>query len=316
MQGPLIHIGYPKAASTWLQQVIFTNEQLGYLGLRTREDRTRLLQEIVAQHPLSYDPGPLAAYYANRLQSADQPDLLPVLSAERFCGNIHSGGYDVRQTAERLRQLFPDARILIIIREQKGIIHSSYQQYIREGGPYTLKRYLRPPERGRTRVPMFAFEYFAYDLITRLYVELFGMDRVKVLPMEMLRSEPQEFVTQIQQFCGRTVQPDLLEQLPFTSKVNKGMGPYTIALKRHFNRFFVDDRLNPGVLFPRLGKAGGRFISFMGRLENALPKGMVTRKKNRLRKKVNAEVGSYYQESNQRLQEATGLDLGRFGYDV
>ena len=316
MKSPLIHIGYPKAASTWLQKTVFTNEALGYFGLRSRDDRTQLLQQIVAQHPLSYSNEHLLEYYHKRLEECPNPDLLPVLSAERFAGNIHSGGYDARQIAQRLQGMFPDSKVLIIIREQNSIITSSYQQYIREGGPYTLERYLHPPKRGFTRIPMFAFEYFEYDLITKIYQDLFGKDKVLVLPMEMLKSQAMNFVKNIQAFAGQTQDEALLSALPFKSKVNKGMGPYTIAWKRHFNRFFVDDRLNPGVWMRGIGKAERRFVNLAGSIESVFPKGMAINKKAKLRKNVDRIIGDHYQASNRRLQEITNVDLSSFNYSI
>lgn len=69
---------------------------------------------------------------------AAESDSTPVLSAERLSGNPHSGGYDSLQTAKRLHRLFPQAKVLVVVREQTEEILSCYNQYVRAGGvlPY------------------------------------------------------------------------------------------------------------------------------------------------------------------------------------
>ena len=52
------------------------------------------------------------------MKRAAESDSTPVLSAERLSGNPHSGGYDSLQTAERLHRLFPQAKVLVVVREQ------------------------------------------------------------------------------------------------------------------------------------------------------------------------------------------------------
>jgi len=49
---------------------------------------------------------------------------VPVLSAERLSGNPDSGGYDSVHVAEYLAATFPEARVLIVIREQADMLVS------------------------------------------------------------------------------------------------------------------------------------------------------------------------------------------------
>ena len=99
---------------------------------------------------------------------------MPVLSHERLSGYPHSGGFDSRAIAERLATVLPGARILIVVREQRSMIHSNYHQYVRDGGACPLHRYLQPPQPSMRRMPGFAAEFFAYDRLVETYRSHFG----------------------------------------------------------------------------------------------------------------------------------------------
>src|SRR3546814_8368538 len=93
--------------------------------------------------------------------------------------------------ADRLRETFPDARILIVIREQRALIRSMYSQHITDGGTGTLGRFLNRPEPGLGRKPWFDPEVYAFDRLIAYYCGLFGAERVLALPFELLAREPQ-----------------------------------------------------------------------------------------------------------------------------
>ena len=50
---PLVHVGYHKTASTWLQRRIFSDESLGYLEVRPR---TIIDQAFIVCNPFRFDP--------------------------------------------------------------------------------------------------------------------------------------------------------------------------------------------------------------------------------------------------------------------
>ena len=58
---------------------------------------------------------------------------VPVVSNERLAGHPLSNGFDRRFLAERIKQVFPKAKILLTIREQNSVIMSNYMQYLKYG---------------------------------------------------------------------------------------------------------------------------------------------------------------------------------------
>jgi hypothetical protein len=76
---------------------------------------------------------------APEFERCERGGLIPMVSSERLSGNPHSGGYDSAVLAERLHQVFPGARVLVMIREQRSMILSSWAQYVRVGGACLLR---------------------------------------------------------------------------------------------------------------------------------------------------------------------------------
>ena len=140
---PVVHIGYHKTATTWLQRQCLPRlgDRVALFGL------DRLWAELIAPSPLEFDPGRCGRYITDLL--AAHPGSVCVFSAERLCGNPHSGGYDAAEMANRIRASFDEAKILIVVREQVAMLVSNYKQYVRMGGICGFEEYLSPPRDGR-----------------------------------------------------------------------------------------------------------------------------------------------------------------------
>ena len=314
MRPPLIHIGYNKTGSTWLQEEFFPLQELGFYLLLEMEDRRKIYRYLVKEHALYYEEERVRTYYEERISHAG--DLLPVLSAERLSGDPHSGGYDSVEVAGRLHSLFPEAKILLVVREQRSMLLSVYTQYVRAGGTRSLRRYLRPPLRGSRRMPQFDFRFLDYAPLVEHYMGLFGRERVKVLPYEWLLSEPQRFLREILQFSDLAT-PERLERiktLPFGKRVNRSYGPFTLWAKRLYNRFFLDNSLNPAALFHLPEGIERRAVRCFQFVDAFLPAAMVKNAKRRRAALISRAVENRYAKGNERLCEITGLDLKKLGY--
>lgn len=307
MTTPLIHIGYHKTGTTWLQAFVFDNAELGYVSPWSRGE---MIERLVLTKALAYDAEDIRGWLAPGLALAAEKRLIPALSAERFSGNPHSGGYDSSLVAERFAEALPGARVVAIVREQRAMIASCYKQYVRVGGACSAQAYLNPPKLGRPRVPLFDPDFFMYDRLIGRYRELFGAENVLALPFESLKADADAFVGRISAFTGA---PDP-GSVP-REKKNVALSALACSLKRQFNRFLVRDALNPAapVGNPRVGGAVQR--AFEG-VDRFTPKGVRRWSEGRLRRRVDEVAQGRYAASNRRLGEMIGEDLGSLGYDV
>ena len=101
----LIHIGYHKTATTWMQMRLFHPEH-GYAQLA---DHDELFKAIVQPHSFAFDPAPFRDLITARMAET-APDLVPTLSSEILSGQPFYGGRESDLYATRLHQAFPRRR--------------------------------------------------------------------------------------------------------------------------------------------------------------------------------------------------------------
>ncbi len=306
----LVHIGYHKTATSWLQRHLFANESAGFGWLG--KAAANPVRRIVDVDPLDFDPAAARASIEPLLEERRARGVVPVVSVERFSGHPFSGGYDVKELADRLAAVFPDGRVLVVVREQRAIILSTYKQYVRAGGAATLEQFLDPPRTKSRRVPWFDFRYFEYDRLLRRYRDLFGPDRLLCLPFEQFVADGPSFVAAIARFAGPPLPDPVLAALPFGERSNRAPSAAKIELVRRRNRLGTRSELNPS---PILSEA------VFDRIPRKLLRGALrprggARLERDLRQRVWVLVGERYAESNGRTARLVDVDLAAYGWPV
>jgi hypothetical protein len=301
-----VHIGLHKTGSSWLQRDVFRYEG-GPLGMVRRG---RVEKKVIRPGDFDFDPDDAIAALAVELDAIRATGRVPVVSHEGLSGNPHSGGYDRLRLAQRLHQVVPHARVLMVVREQHAVVVSAYKQYVREGGPCSARQYLEPPKRGAIRVPLFDFRFYDYDRLIDAYQGIFGRDRVLVLTFEQLVADADEFVRSLGAFMGM---PDIAHA--DGPQANPSLPAFGVALKRRLNRFLVRDGLNPSapVSIPRMNGALDRGVAALSR---RVPARTLRVWEDRLRDYVASKTAGRYGASNSRTAALTGLDLRSLGYDM
>ena len=303
---PLIHIGLHKTGTTWLQKNVFGSGQFGFGHWNTELFERRKYRDVWMDYPPDFDAEKLREYFAERLTTP--AGVLPVLSSEKFSGNPFFGGYERYDIAHRLAKIFPEARVLICIREQRSIIRSSYFQFINAGGMIGLDDYISGRD---TRGPSFRLDHFRYDALLELYRTLFGAENVLVLAYEELRRDPLSYVNRLLSFCKlRQIEEfpvDLLEV------VHKSASPTAVGIRRRLNLFMRRDYVNG---FTPLGSDLGQHVG--ERICKAFDWGIFEASNRKVSKAwdeiIEARTADFYRESNVRTAELTGIDLRSFGY--
>jgi len=247
-----IHIGYPKTGTTFLQNEIYPNlSEICYIQRPLiREPIARLLR----QDEFSFD------YKKTRLElEAHLRRGKNIISKEGLVGNffIHKA-VTSKLIADRLSILFPDAKIIITIRNQYGMIESLYKQYVHTGGTKSLREFINfngnkfeysYTDWNLTVSP----EMFNYLGLVEYYEKLFGRENILVIPFELLKKDPMQFVKRLFGWIGIDETPQFRN-----SRHNPGYGARQIAIARFLNRFlkcnWKETALIPDVSFPITGK--------------------------------------------------------------
>ncbi len=313
---PLVHIGYHKTGTNWLQEELFGDPRTGYRWLG-KQPLTHPVHTLVRARPLDFDAAAVRAEFEPMLADAERERLVPVVSFPRLSGHPYSGGYDSKLIADRLAEVFPDARILIVIREQRSMIASVYKQYVNAGGEARLASFLQPAKQREWRVPGFDYGHFAYDRLIGHYRSLYGADNVLALPYEQFAGDAPAFVQAIAGFAGRDIPADVLAALPFHVRSNSAQSALAIGIARPLNRFRRRSDLNREPLWESrlLSDIGGR-IRRADLLGSRLTRDAAMRAEQRLREAVAAAVGDRYAASNRETMDMTGLDLRGYGWQV
>lgn len=303
----LIHIGYHKTGSSWLQRHLFSASNQAFAApLHRRDD---VFQQIVMPNGLDFRSDRCRQALAPRLRDAAAGPRVPVISAERLSGSPYSGGYDSKELANRLQAVFPEARILIVIREQVSMLVSTYKAYVDKGGMCSLREFFSPPARARGRIPWFDAAHFSYHRLIEHYHELFGPSRVLVLAFEQLRNDPLEFTHEIVRFAGAERNAGSHSE----RQVNPGIDASIIGLRRRLNPLLVRDPLNgySPAQIPGLDRFFRAAQMLSGKL---LPDNIEKRCQEKLESVAMRLIGEFYHQSNSRTGKLTGLVLSDYGY--
>lgn len=303
-QAVLLHVGYPKTGSTWLRHTLYENPARGFASPWERNDLHRV---FLKPHPLAFDRDQARRFLDAGIEQARSSGLVPVVANEMFTGNTHVGSWNSTVMADRLAAVVPEARVVLVIREQRSMILSSYSEFVKSGGQGSIDRYVTPP-RGGVGVPAFDFMQFEYDRLITYYERLFP-GRVLVLAFEQLRRDPTAFAARIASFAGAPEQGAIEDDAQ-----NPSLSPLSLAVKQRLNLLFRH-AVNPAGLMddpPR----NWRLVRRLTRLDRRLPAGLRRSGRARLERRVSDLIGDRYLDSNARTAELTGLDLAAFGYAV
>ncbi len=193
-----------------------------------------------------------------------------LLSDEAFSGKPTFCYMNRFMIANRLHQAMPKARILIMIRGQLELIQSLYSEHIKRGGTGTIDQMVRNPD-GRveytfedylaqannnfrasvieqkgyslyydTNHPYFHLSGWDYHALIQLYTSHF--DDVEVIPYELIRADPEAFITRIEDFLELQMPSSLLEDLQKTRE-NVRLTNRELTVKRYLNGSSIPGRM-------------------------------------------------------------------------
>jgi hypothetical protein len=302
----LIHVGYPKAASTWLQEHVFTDRAQGFLS--PWGHRAGLaIQEFVIVNPFRYSPDEARAAFADGLSEARKYGLVPVLSEETLVGDPVSGRYWGRTAADHIHAAFPEARIIICIREQKSFILSAYREHVKIGGTYSLERFLGALAERPGFAGICQLDALEYDLVIDYYERLFGKRRVLTLVFEELDTAAADFLGRLYSFAQ--VKPS---SFPVLKRENVGYKGFTLKLRRVGNRYVPrpDVMQDDYPLSRRLLDRASRLSDYV------IPNKIHDSAQRRLEAMITEFIGDYFRASNRRTATLLGSRKLLASYDL
>jgi hypothetical protein len=307
----IVHIGYHKTGTSFLQNVFAVHPRVAYAS------REAVRQQLLDIAPLRFDIEVLQDWLSglsNDAQALGKCCL--VLSEEELSGNIHTdgnGGFVQKVVADRFYAANPQAQIVVVVRNQADAIESAYRQYVKMGGALSANAYVRSENRRvrRYRFPQFSLEHFEYDVLVDYYRRLFGAERVHVFIYEKMRRDQHAFLLDL---WDRTGIPRPCGELP-VSKANVSWAYVCIVAARLTNRFYGDDPVNRRVILKLPAALWYTPLrSFYARMSGIAAVRRFGASRHFLKGTLRDETHNHFAESNGRLSAMIGEDLSRFGY--
>ncbi len=239
-----IHIGCHKAGSTFIQGELLQK-------LNNIKPVTYFNKKDYLENEFLYISQCADIYYDNKVENSISKYYSEFqnifISTEGFSGtgyNVFTGGFLIESIAKRLSNIFPDAKILIVIRNQKEAIESYFKDDVKYGYLSNFEAWFN------WRLNTYQLNYFKYFNLVKTYQKIFGRDNVKVLLFENLFDF--EYLNKSLKEFGVNVSG--IENVNFNKSFNKTYAPLTLKFTSIINRFF-GSKLSHGVTFgddPRL----------------------------------------------------------------
>lgn len=324
-----LHVGMPKTATTFLQVRCFP-----YLkGLRYQNKDIRdLVDRIIYTNPIFLDRKKIKQELDGLLRSMGDENLL--ISQERLFGNMLRNYHDNVYLAGCLKAVFPNAKLIVVIRRQDELAESIYKQALQGYYYQTLNSFLNykngvfADSGDPLGLPSLDVKQLDLHRYVWNYVEHFGRENVCVLPYELLRDDRRAFLNQL----GAALEVD----------------PVYPAHNYHENRSYSWLACRTALLlnrFVRIEGDGSRllqfipnkpFLSYLNRraaekkvykmlrdisrrltlryfLQDGLDRVIYIRR-NLISKHKRASIMAFHRESNAKLDQEFNLNLKRFGY--
>lgn len=306
---PIIHVGYPKTASTWFQKAFYPHlVSPRYIG------REAIKAALADWNALDFDP----ARFRETLGLATGEAGL--ISEEGLCGYLHNGGVGgmvTRVLAEQLKEAYPDARIVLFIRSQPTMLVAAYAQYVRSGGTRSASRYFFPkdyligPNAATYKQPRFDIGFFRYSRVIDLYEKLFGRERVHVFLFEQFAGNRNDFLRDYAGRLGLEVDWDRVS----TDRRLKSYSLGLIRSARVMNLFTARSVQDKASLAHIPGWYDAR-RQILEQLNRTGLFGRPPRLEQLVGRRTAQWLADYYVEDNRRLADSHGLPLADLGYPI
>jgi hypothetical protein len=161
-----------------------------------------------------------------------------LVSNELFVGqSLFLAGTNRSRNAHRLKQIFPNAEIILFLRNQADLLESLYSIAIYSGKTKRPEGFIRfDDQRSDSTDPLYPsfspveqIEQYYYTSIYRLYRSKF--ERVHVFLYEDFRDDPAEFLSN---FC-RLLAIELTEEIDFGKRANTSLSARQLEYLRRTN---------------------------------------------------------------------------------
>ncbi len=249
MNSLFIHIGCGKTATSWFQEKLFSKHpKINYFG-KAKSNYPEWLIKIHYLDDYSFLQEKESIRKIILKKHKVNNNKISLLSSEPF-SNLEL----VYSQGNRIKELFPNPKIIIFLRNPLSLLKSFYKFNIKEGYFFLdIEHYLdftRKPFALQKRKPIYLPGLFFDDIIA-YYNSLFGKNNICVLKYEEFKENPTKFVDELGSFMGvdfgnvkSLAKEKVLEGFPDKEVKNKRIKNFKEYIKKNFPATYKDLVIN------------------------------------------------------------------------
>jgi len=293
----VVHPGFVRTATTTLQEAVFsTLPGVNYLGRPFGDpDLAASVYALCRIDGVRYEGAAVRETLNSRLVEG----RISVLSYENLSSYKCK---DKQLVAERLKHVFPEATILFTIRNQRDLVRSWYTFVRRPPRDFvTFDAWWTGLAADPTRNVL---DDLNFDDIIACYERLFSVERVHVIPYEMLRDDPDTFARGVAAATG--LGQAGIARAVRSSSLNAGASRRQLAWSKFLSEYV-----------PRIAVRAGRQVApgwmatRVNRWQAGGPRAQLTLSSDQERL-----IASLCADGNRALAKRRNLPLAEFGYPV
>lgn len=298
-----IHVGLPKTGSTFLQKRFFSS--LPEIECCHNEG-TKILFFKYFYSVGDFEFNPSYAYKLLRKEIGKthlrKSPTKNIISDEGFSGTPWGGSVLRKRNYKRLKAVFENPHVIIVLRNQRTMIQSLYLHYVMHGGTISWRSFLRRFKRSK----LWDADYMKYGHYVRYLFDTFGKKNVSVLFYEDLKKRPEEYLDQWCDILGINRSSWNRAVLQQSEKVS--MKPAFLAPMRFINKFTSSSK-HPHLLFSTSLQRASREVFLF--CSNKLLRGT---SKKAVPDEAAEQFLEHCHESNRLLKALVDRDLSEYGY--
>ena len=300
-QQPILHIGLHKTGTTWFQKRFYP-----FVNNGKYVEREIVKEKILMPGLVDFNAGETKEFFTyieDRI----------IICEENLTTGIRGNFFVQEGLFNRMKMIFPDAKIVLFLRNQVEKIASTYCYYLKNnGGTFEFQKFIGYQHNNPYNNFNFKPENLFYDKLLELLYRYFSRENVYIFFYEDFSVDNQGFLKRFTEKLDLNVD---FEKISFTRE-NERIRAGLIPLARFSNLFTKPQIHHRNILLPIPGWAGKN-----RRLLRALNKWRVFGKPPTAFQIMGKEkyeyFSNFYKSSNQNLIDIYGLkEIERFNYPL
>ena len=285
MPETLLHVGFPKTATTWLQYILQNSENIIYIG-KFNGNNERWCSAIFNDVRLSLrSDGPKVGLKKLEDEIHKISDANPgkpiVLSDEVLAKPWKDDKKWIEQFSRTLYEYFPEAKLLLTLRRQSDIASSLYRKHVSINGISSMPMRKWFDNGGGSSDITFEERWNLLNLYEGLLQ--FYPDSISIIPYEMMKADVNTFCKELSDFFK--LKPS---ELQFEKEYNVS------GFKTNYYEVFR------ALVDPRYWAELNKSIKIKPKYDQS----------------VLSEINTHFNDSNRQLSLISGLDLNGYGYFI